>query len=90
MAKPLPIPERISHALRQTNHRVVDLPSLAALVFPQEQFPHAFNSPTRGGPPGCYRPLLVALKRYGFEHWFDDRQRQYLVSTATPTKEQDK
>jgi hypothetical protein len=34
-------------------------------VFPSEQFPRAFRSPTKGGPPGCAFAFGRALREMG-------------------------
>lgn len=39
---------------------------LAKAVFPRDQFPNAWNYPTRGGPPGCYMVLSRAIREHGF------------------------
>lgn len=38
---------------------------LAQQVFPEDQYPRAWNYASHGGPPGCYMTLAAAVRRMG-------------------------
>lgn len=62
MKKPKPIKERIAAALAdgpRAYHAVL------YEVFPEEHFPRAFRSATKGGPPGCAFAFGRALREMG-------------------------
>ena len=40
--------------------------ALRSAVFPPELFPHAYAYAAGGGPPGCHRAFISALRRYGY------------------------
>ena len=44
-------------------------------VFPIDDFPNAWQSATRGGPPGCARAFGAALNRYGYSTIWRDKRR---------------
>lgn len=60
--------QRICAAFEDQNARTISYYDLARLVWPKDQYPNAFNYPTRGGPPGCYMWLSRALREHGI-HW---------------------
>ncbi len=66
MAKPAPIKERITAALAdgpRSYHAVLQE------VFPSAQFPRAFRSANKGGPPGCAFAFGRALREMGiYDH----------------------
>lgn len=66
MPSKVPIRDRITEALKQ-HGGTLSYHALAVSVFPREDYPNAFNYPTRGGPPGCYRALSKALRENGFQ-----------------------
>ena len=45
---------------------------LARVVFPKSDYPRAWGSPNRGGPPGCYMVLSRAIREHGFSMYFGD------------------
>jgi hypothetical protein len=59
--RPAPIKERILRAYRHG----IEYHELARLVFPEADYPRAFNGATKGGPPGCYMALSKALRELG-------------------------
>ena len=60
--RPAPIKDRLAqHYKPGINER-----HLRDLVFPEAQFPKAFRCANQGGPPGCQRAFVTALKRYGY------------------------
>lgn len=60
-----PIKDRIIKAINEAGGEI-SYYRLARVVFPQDQYPHAFAYPNRGGPPGCYMALSRAIARHGF------------------------
>jgi hypothetical protein len=60
-----PIKDRIAASIRR-HGGFIQYHALAEEVFPRDQFPRAWNYPTRGGPPGCYMALSRAISRHGF------------------------
>lgn len=66
-----PIRERILSALESNGGRM-QYWHLAKAVFPQDQYPRAWGSPNRGGPPGCYMALSRAIDRHGFRIDYPD------------------
>lgn len=64
MAK-VKIKDRISAALRAAGG-TMKYHRLAEKVFPQDDYPNAWNYPTKGGPPGCYMVLSRAIREHGF------------------------
>ena len=68
-----PIKERIKDALREHGGRM-RYSDLAIAVFPEEEFPRAWNYSSNGGPPGCYMALSAAIKRHGFKREGDHVQ----------------
>lgn len=67
MAKKQPIRNRIATAIRlHGSCGMIVYHELAVLVFPNDDYPNARNSPTRGGPPGCYMVLSRAIREHGF------------------------
>ena len=81
MAKP--IRERIREAI--INHGdcgFIGYYKLARLVFPKDDFPRAFGSPTRGGPPGCYMVLSRAIREHKFSMIFSDDPKAGVVHST--------
>lgn len=64
------IKDRIMTALQNNGGRLVYW-KLAEEVFPKDQYPRAWNYPTRGGPPGCYMVLSRAIREHDFGTHFD-------------------
>lgn len=72
MGKPTPIKERIRNAiLRHGKGGFIVYHELAEHVFPKDEYPRAWNYPTRGGPPGCYMVLSKAIREHGFYIGYD-------------------
>lgn len=65
MASKTKIKDRITAALKKNGGRMPYW-KLADAVFPKDQYPHAWGSPNRGGPPGCYMALSRAIREHGF------------------------
>lgn len=66
MAK-VKIKERIANALREHGEcGFMPYHRLARYVFPEDEYPRAWNYPTRGGPPGCYMVLSRAIREHDF------------------------
>lgn len=59
--RPLPLVDRIRYAW-SPGIRYYDLMRAA---FPTDEFPDAFRTPNRGGPPGCAMAFGAALRRMG-------------------------
>ena len=61
--KPLPIARRVREAMAGR----LDAPyyEILDLVFPENQFPRAFERSRNGGPPGCAMAFNQALRRMG-------------------------
>lgn len=74
-----PIRQRIDAALAGGALRYHDL---AALVFPEDLYPRAWRYASQGGPPGCYMALSAAIRRYGFQRWYDKRSGVEMVARA--------
>jgi hypothetical protein len=53
---------------------------LAEYVFPKEDYPNAWNYPTRGGPAGCYMVLSRAIREHGF--WMHHDKNAVVYSTV--------
>jgi hypothetical protein len=53
---------------------------LAEYVFPKEDYPNAWNYPTRGGPAGCFMVLSRAIREHGF--WMDHDKDAVVYSTV--------
>lgn len=66
MIRPLPLKDRIRAAL-------VDGPKsyyqVMREVFPEEQFPRAFQQSSNGGPPGCAMAFGRALREMGINSY---------------------
>lgn len=67
------IKDRIIAALR-ANDGLMVYHKLAEKVFPEADYPNAWNYPTKGGPPGCYMVLSRAIREHGFSMHFGDAQ----------------
>jgi hypothetical protein len=71
MASKTKIKDRITAALKENGGRMPYW-KLADAVFPTDQYPRAWERPTRGGPPGCYMVLSRAIREHGFSMHFGD------------------
>lgn len=61
------IKDRITQAIREHGEGgFLVYHKLADHVFPRADYPRAWNSPTRGGPPGCYMALSRAIREHDF------------------------
>lgn len=61
------IKDRIIKAIREHgDFGFIQYYDLAQHVFPKDQYPNAWNYPTKGGPPGCYMVLSRAIREHGF------------------------
>lgn len=73
MSRPAPIKDRICRAIRLHGQSgFIQYYDLAKHVFPKDQFPRAWNYPTRGGPPGCYMVLSRAIREHEFSINFEN------------------
>lgn len=68
MTKPAPIKDRIRAALEAEGGRMLRH-QLMHKVFPQDQFPKAWNYQSNGGPPGCAMAFGRALREMGCREW---------------------
>ena len=81
--KPKPIKDRIITALRKDgNFGLMQYYDLALEVFPKDQYPNAWNYPTRGGPPGCYMVLRRAIREPTCSMSPDKRMPGVVYSTV--------
>lgn len=78
-----PIRQRIDAALAGGPIRYHDL---AVAVFPPDLHPRAWRYASHGGPPGCYMALSAAIRRYGFQRWYDRRSGAEMVASRASTK----
>jgi hypothetical protein len=76
-----PIKDRIVAAIRSKGGSV-GYYDLAHIVFPKAQYPNAFSSPNKGGPPGCYMVLSRAIREHGFHMQFSNDPRSGVVHST--------
>ena len=75
-----PLRERIRYYY---GRRVTTYHGLLRACFPPDLHPRAWNTSTRGGPPGCARAFGSALRRLGLRvEYFDDVR--LVVGKVTP------
>ena len=77
----IPIKDRMISAIRANGGRMKYY-ALARAVFPDDQYPHAFSGPARGGPPGCYMVLSRAIREHGFHMAFDPDPKSRVVHST--------
>ncbi len=75
MSKPAPIKDRIRAALKDGPKSYY---ATMYEVFPDDQFPRAYRSATKGGPPGCAFAFGRALRQMGV--WESSRDRGRMLS----------
>lgn len=80
--KPKPIRQRIREAFKPDADGYMEYPNLARLVFPEDQYPRAFNYQMNGGPPGCYMALSKALRLMGTYEKYKHGRRMVKLKEA--------
>ena len=57
--------------IRQHYRRGIQYHELMRLVFPEDEYPRAWNYQANGGPPGCAMAFGRGLRRAGLMRWRD-------------------